>query len=146
MPGFNSVMTEDGVGQIRLIREQHLEKKLVQPALVVVGTGSRFQQTYNILAEALTDIPVKYSLFCGGTEGWEAGSNRHILCGGRIVPDKNYIGLENFPDWAWQFLKFLPEKTLLCAGEELMIALDLSAKPGNLYEVDTVTHRHRQAP
>ena len=54
--GFNPWLTATGIKQIAFIRE-NLLPKIPRPPLVVVGTGTRFEETYIALAPALDGIP-----------------------------------------------------------------------------------------
>lgn len=132
--GVDPKMTENGIAQIELLRT--LLPKAI--ALVVVGTGARFQQIYRTLSDSLQGIAVKYSPFCGSADGLDPG-DKIVLIDGTLVNRSDYLGLIRAPGFnAWEFLRSLPDGTLLCAGSELMISLGLERinKKGQLFELD----------
>lgn len=133
--GPNPSHTRDGISQI---------EKLVLPEgipLVVMGTGARFQEIYTALVghgNLSRDIHVNCSPFCGSADSLEANKKDVLLVSGTIVSLNDYIGIGNDCFDAWSFLFDLPDKTLLCAGGELMIALGLGDinEKGQLFELD----------
>ena len=133
--GVNPPLTRKGTLQI--------EKLLLveEPPLVVIGTGRRFQEIYKTMVkkgQLGRDIPVKYSPFCGSADSLEANKKYITLADGTIVSLDDYINIGNDCFDAWGFLYDLPDKTLLCAGGELMITLgfgDINEK-GQLFELD----------
>jgi hypothetical protein len=147
---FDPSLTEEGVMQIAVIRE-NLLPKIPLPPLVVIGTGTRFWDTYVTLGVALKDIPKKRSPFCGSGDVLEKDGTVAMAKG--TVPFEDYIGLAKCQGFdAWEFLRSLTkvegkpplEGILLCAGEELMDALDLKSDKGQLYELNTETRSCRQ--
>lgn len=142
--GVNPSLTEEGKAQIERIHEDVLPKIPARPPLVVVGTGKRFLEIYQILSPALTGIPVKHSPFCGSADSMEADNDTVMLASGEKASHSRYLGMiacagKAFD--AWRFLKDLPDGTLLCAGGELMETLGLAiiSQKGQLYELDPNT-------
>lgn len=133
--GPNPVHKQEGIEQI---------KDLQIPAdisLVVIGTGARFKEIYEVIKPHVDGVPVKYSPFCGSADGLEADYNV-ILVDGTLVDLKNDYTSLGAPCFdAWKFVSDLPDRTLLCAGGELLIALGLKAinEKGQLYELDPET-------
>ena len=132
--GVNPSHTRDGILQI---------EKLVLPeevSLVVIGTGWRFKEIYKTMigrGYLSQDTPVKYSPFCGSADGLEANRDV-ILVNGVTVSLDNYISLRSDCFDAWRFISDLPDRTLLCTGGELMMALGLKSinEQGQLFELD----------
>lgn len=114
--------------------------------LIVSGTGKRFLEILEIVSKKLPGVPVKYSPFCGGPEGFE-GNDQVVLTDGRTINyHTEYVGLANGPIDMWQFIASLPDEALLCAGGALMIGLgfkDINQK-GHLFEIDPVTKTCRK--
>ncbi|MBU2545501.1 hypothetical protein KKC65_03585 [Patescibacteria group bacterium] len=132
--GVNPSHTYDGILQIeKLVLREEI-------SLVVIGTGARFREIYNTMinrGHLQQDTPVKYSPFCGSADGLEANKDV-ILIDGTTVSLDDYISIGSNCFNAWKFISSLPDKTLLCAGGELMTALELANinKKGHLYELD----------
>lgn len=116
------------------VAPRHTAKGLVQlaslPKLegvtrVVVGTGARFVEIYWALVEngkLDQSMPVAYSPFCGGAEGFDAPNV--VLTDGSLCDMSAYIGIGNTAAFdAWKFIEEQPDGTLFLAGGELMIAL-----------------------
>jgi len=135
--GVNPSHTRKGISQI---------EELVLPeeiSLVIVGTGARFQEIYTAMINVgclSIDIPTRYSPFCGSADGLEA-NGKVIMVDGTTVSLDDYIGIRSDCFDAWRFISSFPDNTLLCAGGELMTALELSDinKKGRLYELDPET-------
>jgi len=111
---------------------------------IVTGTGRRFLEMLRIVQSKLPGVPVRYSPFCGGPEGWE-GENKIIFPDGTIVDYSDYIGVSNSPLDMWDFVKALPGRTILCAGGALMSGLGLKeiSEKGRLYELDPANRTGR---
>ena len=132
--GVNPSHTPEGIQQIQKLT---LPNKI---SLVVIGTGVRFQQIYcrMINAEHLRqNTPVRYSPFCGSADGLEANRDV-IMVDGRTVSLDDYISIGSDCFDAWKFVSDLPDRTLLCAGGELMMALGLKDinEKGELFELN----------
>jgi len=133
--GTNPPLARKGILQIeKLVLEE-------EPPLVVIGTGKRFQEIYKTMIDRghlQHGTPVKYSPFCGSADSLEANKKDLTLADGTTISLDDYIGIENDCFDAWSFLFDLPDKTLLCAGKELMIALGLGSinEKGQLFELD----------
>lgn len=107
--------------------------------LIVAGTGKRFRDILRIVCKQLPGIPVKHSPFCGSADSLEANKKDVTLADGTTVSLDDYISIENDCFDVWDFIFDLPDKTLLCAGGELMIALGLGNinEKGQLYEINS---------
>jgi hypothetical protein len=108
---------------------------------VVVGTGTRFQEIYELIQNDTTGARVMHSIFCGSSDGIEP-DGMGILDNGRKVDLKTeYIGLISPHFDAWAFVTSFSGNTLLLSGGELMIALGLKDinEKGHLYELDPAT-------
>jgi len=144
--GYNAYMAEHGFEQIVRIREDLIPRIIPHPTLVGIGTGARFEDTYNALKPALNGIPIMYSPFIGGPEGID--ENGLVTLHRGKVNAERYIGLVDNPGFdAWRFLNgCFPCDTLLCSGEELLLALDLGKLyvPGALIEIDATNRVGRQ--
>jgi len=132
--GVNPSHTDEGIQQIGNLV---LPEKI---SLVVIGTGKRFQQIYCMMINSeylQQDTPIKYSPFCGSVDGLEADKDV-ILASGITVSLDNYISIGSNCFDAWKFVSDLPDRTLLCAGGELIIALGLKSikEKGCLYELN----------
>jgi hypothetical protein len=135
---FFGVNPEHSCGGIRQIEKLVLEE---EPSLVVIGTGARFIEIYNTMIEQgnlRKNTPVKYSPFCGSADGLEANKDV-ILADGTTVSLNDYINIGSDCFDAWGFISSLPDNTLLCAGGELMSALNFKSEKGQLYELDPET-------
>ena len=133
--GPNPGHTSKGIKQIRTLQIPD------DINLVVVGTGIRFQEIYEAIKPQIPGVPVKYSPFCGSADGLEGPETDYsiILVNRKLVSQNNYLGLIETPGFdAWGFVANLPNRTLICAGGELLIALGLKAinEKGQLYELD----------
>lgn len=76
--GPDPVHTKEGIAQI---------ENLACPEginLIVSGTGKRFLQILEIIRKKLPEVPIKYSPFCGGPEGFE-GDDQVVLTDGRVI-------------------------------------------------------------
>ena len=141
--GCDPSLTDKGFEQIADIRV-NLLPKIPAPPLVVIGVGRRFEETYQGLNQSLRDIPMKWSPFSGSGDALEI-DGRIALPGNISVTNDDYIGMVNNPGFdAWRFISSLPEDTLLCSGEELMMALGFESDKGRLYEIDTERRTCRQ--
>lgn len=142
--GSDPIHTPDGLRQINSLPIPQDVK------CVVSGTGRRFLEILGIVRSKLPYAPfVKYSPFCGGTEGYEVRENKEliILTDGRTVDYRaEYVGVSNGPLDMWMFVSPLPDKTLLCAGGDLLIGLGLKDiyEKGHLYELDPATRTGRK--
>lgn len=131
----NPRMNTEGLAQISKLRNLLPESI----SLVVVGTGKRFQQIYTILQSKLADVPVKFSLFCGGADSLGNKGAHIIFADARFTSCENYIGLGDTTAFdAWKFIAQLPDNTLLCADGELMLALGLKniTGKGQLFQLN----------
>ena len=135
--GYNRCMTEEGLEQVRATRDNVL-RSIPRPPLIVVGNSLLYRGIYRVIASFFNGVPVKRSPFLGSADGLE--KDGHIAVEDGKIPAGDYIGLRGTRGFdAWEFLKGLPENTLLCGGEELMLALGLGEHyvAGQLYELDT---------
>ena len=110
--------------------------------LVVVGTGTRFQEIYKLklFQGFLAGVSVKYSPFCGSPDGLEPNGDV-IMAGGALVSLSDYINVQSRYFDSWSFICDLPDNTLLCSGSDLMIALGLKSinEKGQLFKLDPKT-------
>ena len=140
--GVDPKHTTEGIEQIKNLQ---LPDNI---ALVVVGTGKRFQEIYETIRPKIYGATVKFSPFCGSADGLEADGNVILTNGTLVDLKKDYISLTNAPEAfdPWGFIASLPENTLLCAGGELLIALGGKAinEKGQLYELDPETKTARK--
>ena len=136
--GPNPSHTVVGIQQVQNL-------KIPEVKLIVIGTGKRFQEIYTAIKDQVSDVPIKYSPFCGGVEGLES-NGQIILNDGTLVDDENCLGMIKVK--AFDALMFIEElieladgDVLLCAGGELMWALGLKPinQKGHLYELDPET-------
>lgn len=137
--GANPGHTEEGFRQLR-----HLAPMIPGDiSMFVIGTGKRFREIHETIIENRNDlisVGQKSSPFCGSVDGLDI-TNGHkivILFNGTAVDLKeDYISLSAPCFDAWRFINLLPNGALLCAGGELMIALDLKPinEKGQLYEL-----------
>lgn len=137
--GFNPPLTAMGTSQIVAVRN-NLVPKIPKPPLVVVGTGTRFIETYLALAPAFPSVPVRRSLFCGCGDCLQKDDKVATVNG--CVPVNEYIGLIDTPGFnPWLFIDNWPAGTLFCTGGELLIALERRDlyKDGALIEIDLET-------
>lgn len=135
--GHDPCHTQKGIEQIREISL----KSITSPVpLVLIGTGRRFQEVYQILSPQLIEVPVQPSPFLGTADGLEMkdGVRVVVTSGGMTYPLDKYIGIKGSPAFnPWQFVKGFSPNTVLCSGGELMSAL--TGKPGekgSLYTLD----------
>ena len=110
--GVNPKHKPEGIEQIRNLQIPD------DISTVVVGTGARFREIYEVIKPQIPSVPVKFSPFCGSADGLEADYNV-ILVDGTLVNLKNdYISLGSPCFDACDFVRNLPPRTLLCAGGE----------------------------
>lgn len=110
-------------------------------AKVVVGTGIRFQEIYDILkacGQLTGNEPRAYSPFCGSADGLDPPDQVILANGMHCLLGRDYIGLADTQAFdAWKFVAEQPEGTLFCAGGELMTALTGNkGEKGRLYVLD----------
>ena len=94
--GFNPGMTEKGINQVANIGIWGIPR-IIQPSTVLVETGKRFLQTYEVLQPVLNKAPMKRSSFCGDSNPWEFLEklpNNTLLCSGKEF--LTALGLEDF--------------------------------------------------
>jgi hypothetical protein len=131
--GANPIHTSPGIDQIKSL---DIPVEITQ---VGIGTGLRFQEVYNIIRTKIpAKIPHFFSPFCGSADGFEA-DGQFILVDGTLVAQKNYLNLIQSRAFdAWEFISELANNTLLCSGDELMVALGLKSinQKGHLYVLD----------
>jgi hypothetical protein len=144
--GPDPVHTPEGIAQIKALIPVVCN---IGVSAVFIGTGKRFQEIFDTLAGearwALT-VPVWCSPLCGNADGVEP-DGRIILTNGKLVDMDEYMGIMNNPAVnAWQFIAFLPDKAILLAGGELMLALGFKAEneKGHLFEIDLETKSCRK--
>jgi hypothetical protein len=143
--GVNPGLTE--IGKVNIMEAA---KKLPSKSItnVIIGTGKRFSDVFNCVANVIWDnlpresISVKYSPLLGSADsgtktetGWDV-----FLADGTLVKVGNYIGIIGTPGidlWTW--LDSLPEGTLLCTGREFIGALGVKdAQAGTIYEIKPI--------
>ncbi|MDH4330694.1 MAG: hypothetical protein OEV93_04035 [Candidatus Moranbacteria bacterium] len=143
--GKDPIHTIKGLNQIDYLIAI-LETK--QIATVVVGTGSRFQEMYDILKSAIPEGARKvHAIFCGTSDGLEEDGVTVILNNGRQVHIEDYAGLIKSRCFnPWEFIKMFGDNVLFLAGGELMLALGLGDinEKGQLYEIDPETKTGRK--
>jgi len=140
--GIDPSHTSKGIKQI---------ENLILPreiSLVVIGTGTRFQEIYEAMIDRghlRKDTSVKYSPFCGSADGLEANKDVILVINVTVSLD-NYISIGSSCFDAWRFISDLPDRTLLCAGGELMMALGLKDinEKGQLFELDPINKKGRK--
>ncbi len=142
--GVNPGLTEDGKTNIRLVGGKLVEYSVTG---VVIGTGTRFLDTYNAIKEAvdLERFKPKYSPFLGSADSGtkaETGFNV-LLADGTPIHDSGYIGLIGTPGVdLWAMIEGTMENgNLLVTGREFIGAFmpggANDAKSAALYEIDT---------
>lgn len=132
--GSDPVHTRKGLAQIRALP---LPKDV---SLIVSGTGKRFLEVLGIVRKKLPSVPVKYSIFCGGPEGFE-GNDQVVLTDDRRVDfHEEYVGISNGPLNMWEFIQSLPDNALLCAGTGLILGLGLKEiyQGGHLFKLEVL--------
>lgn len=143
--GVNPGLTE--IGKVNIMEAA---KKLSSNNItnIIVGTGKRFSDVFNCVANVIWDnlpresISVKYSPLLGSADsGTKTETGFDVfLADGTLVKIGNYIGLIGTPGidlGAW--LSSLPEGTLLCTGREFIGALGVKdAQAGTIYEIEPV--------
>jgi hypothetical protein len=131
--GVNPGHTIEGIAQINALR---LPEGITQ---VVIGTGLRFREIYEAVSSQLFPVrgAVRYSPFCGSADALDP-DRCVVLADGTRVPLDHYLGVGTVPGFdAWAFVSAMPDNCLLCAGNELLIALGAKAiaARGQLYEI-----------
>lgn len=107
----------------------------------VVGTGNRFHELWLIIEvyHNLNSLykPLLFSPFCGSADGLDPPDTIVMANGAACQIGTEYLGLESPWFDAWGFVGSQPDRTLFCAGGELLIALGLKSiyKKGCLYEL-----------
>ncbi|OGZ26732.1 MAG: hypothetical protein A2365_02435 [Candidatus Nealsonbacteria bacterium RIFOXYB1_FULL_40_15] len=112
-------------------------------ACVVVGTGFRFEEVYQFTGAKYLNVPIWSSPFCGSSDSLDRTGMIVVLGStGRLVETHEYMGLDVPCFDAWAFIASHSDRTLFCAGAELMLALSKGcANPpkiekASLYEID----------
>lgn len=136
--GPDPLHTEKGIEKIKKLP---LPENITQ---VVIGTGRRFVEIYNAFKDKLNGVPVKFSPFCGSAVSLGEEENI-ILPDGTVIKRDDYLSLYEVPAFnAWEFIRGLPDNTLLCSGGELLISLGLKSEKGCLFELDPVNKTGRK--
>ncbi|MFA5754361.1 MAG: hypothetical protein WC905_03365 [Patescibacteria group bacterium] len=104
-----------------------------KPAAIISGTGTRHLDTANMLRLK----PTAYSLLCGGAEEVPDDTRYKITLTDKYrteIPRKKWMTPST-----WQFLKELPDQTILITGPEfftgLMIAKAKKYRPGSVVKI-----------
>jgi hypothetical protein len=132
--GYNPGLTADGREKILSLTPA---VALLKPTRVLVGTGTRFQETFMLLEVAMRGAPLGFSPFCGGPECLQENGQVAVY-DGLAVEAEDFKGLVDRPGfYAREFLVHLPNKTLVVTGNELVTALAMRRwfRPGVLLEV-----------
>lgn len=144
--GFNPRMTRAGREQIKRILD--LLPTIPRPDLVMLGTGSRFVEAYDILETGLHGALVIVTPFCGNADALEQDGTVATASG--KWAREAYVGLaETCGFFAWDFLTYQAKKmrantVLICAGGELAQALGHRTEKGQLYELYPTTGSWRK--
>lgn len=134
--GFNPTHTLKGVQQIQSISIPNGIRK------VVVGAGTRFREIFNLIKDnpQIAGTTPLHSPFCGGYDGLRvATEGKMVTMTDGDVPVDIYLGLIGTPGFdPWAFINGLGERTLICGGGELLIALGYEGNPpkGALFALD----------
>lgn len=135
--GTDPKHTENGIQQINNLPIPNI-------TIIVAGTGKRFQESAFIILSSPHEcsIPLFFSPFCGSADGLDPPDDIVMANGTRCQLSTEYIGLDSPWFDAWGFVNSQPDRTLFCAGGELLIALGLKSiyKKGCLYELYPETH------
>ncbi|MDO8183788.1 MAG: hypothetical protein Q7T49_02280 [bacterium] len=107
---------------------------------VVVGTGTRFLETYQELKCQLLGVPVKFSPLCGSADNGEKSETgvTVFLADGTPVNLSDYLVLiitagVDLKVW----INSLQDQTLLVVGREFLGAIGYkNAQSGHLYQYD----------
>lgn len=132
--GVDPEMTDKGREQV-LGLASYLPKGI---SSVVVGTGKRHLNVCVLMMAGSNlglNIPIWTSPFCGSADSLNADKETVTLADGRVVKLRDYEGL-GFCFDAWSFVAKHPDRTLFCAGGELMLALNQKSEKGCLYELN----------
>lgn len=107
--------------------------------LVLVGTGTRFEETYLAFRPTIDHIHAKWSPFCGTEDSLidRDGQSLVVTGAGRVILPSQYIGIPDHSAFhAWEFVKSLPDFTLLFTGRQLLKALGVErARSCSIYEI-----------
>lgn len=143
----NPAHTAEGLKQIASMSHKLVDYNLAV-SFVVTGTGKRFIEIHQVLQQLIPNfaaIPFERNKICGGPEARNDKTQNVILPDGTTCPIKDFVA-KNYrpPETIWQFLKELPDNTLLCTGRQLIEALGGKSGKSRLFQIDVERKRIKQ--
>jgi hypothetical protein len=133
-------MTHHGIAQIENIVIFMVNSGFT-PSMILAGVGERFLAIYETLKSGFCGVSVKYSPLLGTADVTDEDGLTYIETG--KVKAEQYVGIINTQGFdPWEFLKSLPNKTVICTGNDFLIALGLKiyCEEGVLIEVNVEIH------